>query len=257
MSAETASSRAGTGVTVDPAEVAKFAAMADSWWDPKGKFAPLHQLNPLRLRVIRDAACAAFGRNPNAPKPLAGLRALDIGCGGGLVSEPLARMGAAVTGVDAAPPGLEAARAHAARSDLAIDYRVGTAEALLAAGEGPFDIVLALEIVEHVADPKLFLKTCARLVGPGGVLALSTLNRTPKAFAMAIVGAEHVMRWLPVGTHDWSKFLKPEEIVAPLTEEGLSVETPVGLAYDPFSASWRLSRDASVNYMLTARRAES
>jgi 2-polyprenyl-6-hydroxyphenyl methylase/3-demethylubiquinone-9 3-methyltransferase len=254
MSADAATDNGGTSATVDPAEVAKFAAMADSWWDPKGKFAPLHQLNPLRLRVIRDAACAAFGRNAKTPLPLDGLRALDIGCGGGLVSEPLARMGAAVTGIDATPPGLEAARAHAARSDLRIDYRVGSAEELLAAGEGPFDIVLALEIVEHVAAPALFLKTCARLVAPGGVLVVSTLNRTPKAFAMAIVGAEHVMRWLPVGTHDWSKFLKPEEIAAPLTEQGLAVEPATGLVYDPFSATWRLSRDTAVNYMIAARR---
>jgi 2-polyprenyl-6-hydroxyphenyl methylase/3-demethylubiquinone-9 3-methyltransferase len=255
MSAGVASEKRGTGATVDPAEVAKFAAMADSWWDPKGKFAPLHQLNPLRLRVIRDAACAAFERNPTAPRPLDGLRALDIGCGGGLVSEPLARLGATVTGIDATPPGLEAARAHAVRSDLAIDYRVGSAESLLAAGENPFDLVLALEIVEHVADPNLFLQTCAQLVAPGGVLVVSTLNRTPKAFAMAIVGAEHLMRWLPVGTHDWAKFLKPEEIAAPLTEQGLAVEPAVGMVYDPFSATWRLSRDASVNYMMTARRA--
>ncbi len=187
-------------------------------------------------------------------RPLEGLSLLDVGCGGGLVSEPLARLGARVTGVDAAEAGVGAARAHAAQSGLEIDYRVGTAEGLLDAGEGPYDVVLALEIVEHVADPDGFLRTCARLVAPGGLLVVSTLNRTPKAFALAIVGAEHVLRWLPRGTHDWSRFMRPEEVAAPLKAEGLAPDKPVGVVFRPLAGVWRISGDVSVNYMLTARR---
>jgi 2-polyprenyl-6-hydroxyphenyl methylase/3-demethylubiquinone-9 3-methyltransferase len=241
--------------SVDPQEIRKFAAMAAEWWDPKGKFRPLHVLNPLRLGFIRDAVVETRGLDAEARRPLQGLRLLDIGCGGGLVCEPMARLGAVVTGIDASDAGVAVARAHAAQSGLAIDYRVATAEALVAAGEAAFDVVLALEIVEHVADPDAFLATCARLVAPGGLLVVSTLNRTPKAFALAIVGAELVLRWLPRGTHDWSKFLKPEEVAAPLAEQGLAVGETVGVAYDPVAGIWRLSRDASVNYMLTARRA--
>ena len=240
--------------TIDAEEVAKFSAMAADWWNPTGKFRPLHVLNPVRIRFIRDAACAAFGLDATARAPLDGLRLLDVGCGGGLIAEPMARLGAQVTGVDAAEANVKTASVHAAEVGLAIDYRAGTAEALIEAGEPPFDIVLALEIVEHVADVDVFLKTCARLLAPGGLLVLSTLNRTPKAFALAIVGAEHVLRWLPRGTHDWSKFVTPEEMRAPLAAEGLTVAPAVGVSYTPIADRWRLSRDVSVNYMMTARR---
>jgi 2-polyprenyl-6-hydroxyphenyl methylase/3-demethylubiquinone-9 3-methyltransferase len=243
------------GASVDRDELRKFAAMADEWWNPRGKFRPLHVLNPLRLGFIRDAVVSARGLDPAARQPLLGLRLLDIGCGGGLVCEPMARLGADVTGIDASDAGVAAARAHAAQSGLAIDYRVATAETLVAAGEAAFDAVLALEIVEHVTDPAAFLRTCARLVAPGGLLVVSTLNRTPKAFALAIVGAEYVLGWLPRGTHDWSKFLKPEEVAAPLREQGLAIEEPVGVVFDPIAGVWRLAGDTGVNYMLTARRA--
>jgi 2-polyprenyl-6-hydroxyphenyl methylase/3-demethylubiquinone-9 3-methyltransferase len=241
--------------SVDPHEIRKFAALAAEWWDPKGKFRPLHVLNPLRLGFIRDAVVEARGLDPAARRPLEGLRLLDIGCGGGLVSEPMARLGGAVTGIDAASESIAAARAHAEAGGVAVDYRATTAETLAESGVAPFDVVLALEIVEHVADPKSFLATCAQLVTPGGLLIVSTFNRTPKAFALAIVGAEWMLGWLPRGTHDWSKFLKPEEIAAPLRAEGFEVGEVVGVAYDPVSGEWRLSRDTGVNYMLTARRA--
>ncbi len=240
--------------SVDPAEVAKFDRMAAQWWDLKGEAAPLHALNPVRLGYIRDIVVKARGLDPEARRPFSGLRLLDVGCGGGLLSEPLARLGGAVTGIDAAAEGVAVARAHAVQSDLSIDYRETTAEALLDSGEGSFDVVCALEIVEHVADPAAFLKTCARLVAPGGQLFVSTLNRTPRAYAVAIAGAEHLLRWLPAGTHDWNKFLKPEEVRAPLTEEGLHVEDPVGLVFDLPTRQWRLGGDVGVNYMLTARR---
>lgn len=240
--------------SIDPDEVAKFSAMAAEWWDPKGKFKPLHKFNPVRLGFIRDTACAHFGLDDMARKPLEGLRVLDIGCGGGLVSEPMARLGASVTGVDASEANIKTALTHAREGGLDIDYRAGTAEGLLEAGVEPFDIVLNLEVVEHVADPAQFMKDTAALLRPGGLMIAATLNRTPKAFALAIVGAEYVLRWLPPGTHEFSKFLTPAEVAAPLQMAGLETDRPQGVSYNPVSDSWRLSDDTKVNYMLVARR---
>lgn len=239
------------GSTVDDAEVARFAASAASWWDPSGQFRPLHQLNPVRLTFIRDRLAAHFGRDIRATKPFGGLRLLDIGCGGGLVCEPMARLGAAVTGIDAAAEALAVARAHAAGAGLDIDYREAAVEELAAAGES-FDAVLALEIIEHVADPALFLAAAARLVRPGGGFVASTLNRTPKAFAFAIIGAEYLLRWLPRGTHQWRKFLRPSELVAGLRQHGLIAKEISGLSYDPIAGRWLLSRDIDVNYLVFA-----
>lgn len=249
LAAETAS-----GTSVDPHEAAKFAAMAAEWWDPTGKFRPLHKFNPVRLRFIKDTVCSALGRDPNAAKPFEGLRLLDIGCGGGLLSEPMTRLGAAVTGVDAGARNIGVARSHAESVGLDIDYRCTTAEALIEAGEPPFDVILNMEVVEHVADPGLFLRDCARLLAPGGVMIIATLNRTAKAFALAIVGAEYVLGWLPKGTHQFEKFLRPGEVRAPLETEGLRVEGPIGVSFNPLADAWSLTSDAGVNYMMTARR---
>lgn len=240
--------------TVDPGEVAKFAAMAADWWSPRGKFRPLHQLNPTRLAFIRDTVTAHFARAPRTRRPLEGLRLLDIGCGGGLVSEPMARLGAQVTGVDATAPNVKAAKVHAESAGLAIDYRVGAAELLLAAGEAPFDVVLNLEVVEHVADVDVYLAACADLVAPGGLMILSTVNRTPKAFALAIFAAERLLRWVPAGTHEYDKLVRPEEARRALERAGLAVDEPVGVSYQPLSGGWTLTKDASVNYMLVARK---
>jgi 2-polyprenyl-6-hydroxyphenyl methylase/3-demethylubiquinone-9 3-methyltransferase len=240
--------------SIDPAEVAKFSAMAADWWNPKGKFRPLHRFNPVRLRFIRETAEAHFGLTPSLMKPLDGKRLLDIGCGGGLVSEPMTRLGARVTGVDASEANIKTALTHAREQGLAIDYRTGTAEGLIAAGEAPFDIVLNLEVVEHVADPARFLKDTASLVAPGGLMIVATLNRTAKALATAIIGAEYILRWLPRGTHDWSKFLSPEEVRSPLEEAGLTAKEAIGVSFQPLSGQWALSADTSVNYMVVARR---
>lgn len=237
--------------SIDPAEIAGFEAMAAEWWDSNGKFAPLHRLNPARLGYLRDRLTDRFGLDTRVRRPLAGLKLLDIGCGGGLVAEPLARLGAAVTGVDAGAGNIGIARAHAARAGLDIDYRCVAAESLAAAGER-FDAVLALEVVEHVADLDAFLATAATLVRPGGLLVLSTLNRTVKAFALAIVGAEYVMRWLPRGTHRWDRFLRPHELARAVRGTGLAVTDITGMAYDPLRGDWRLGRDTAVNYLLAA-----
>jgi len=248
---KTATGETKATTTVDRAEIARFAESADSWWDPSGAFRPLHQLNPVRLAFIRDRLAAYFGRDIHAPKPFAGLRLLDIGCGGGLVSEPLARLGAAVTGVDAAGEALAIARAHAESAGLDIEYRQAAAEDLADAGES-FDAVLALEIVEHVADPALFLTAAARLVRPGGAFIAATLNRTPKAFVFGILGAEYLLRWLPRGTHQWRKFLRPSEIAAGLRPHGLIVKDISGLSYSPLAGRWTLSHKLDVNYLLFA-----
>ena len=236
--------------TVDPAEVERFSRIADEWWDPTGKFAPLHRLGPVRIGYIRDRTAAHWGRDALSGQPLKGLSVLDIGCGGGLLSEPMARLGATVTGVDASARNIAVAGLHAGKQALEIDYRQGTAEAL-AKGDARFDIVLALEIVEHVADVDLFLKSCGRLVKPGGLLFLSTLNRTAKAWALAIAGAEYVLGWLPRGTHDWKKFLKPSEAVRGLEAGGITTKEIVGVVYSPLSRAWSLNKtDLDVNFML-------
>lgn len=237
--------------TVDRDEVRRFAELAEAWWDPAGKFRPLHKLNPARLAFLRDRLTAHFGRDARSVRPFAGLTLLDVGCGGGLISEPMARLGFAVTGLDAGAEGIAVARRHAASSGLTIDYRQATAEDLAATGER-FDVVLALEVVEHVADPALFLGSAAALVRPGGALVLATINRTPKAFAFAIVGAEYLLRWLPRGTHHWNKFLRPSEIVAALRPHGLAAKEVAGLIYDPWRDRWQLSPDLDVNYLLFA-----
>lgn len=240
--------------SVDPAEVAKFQAMADEWWNPEGKFKPLHMLNPCRLDYITRQVAAEFDRDPAAPRPFAGLRLLDIGCGGGLLSEPMARLGAEVVGADAAARNIPVARLHAERSGLAIDYRVTTAEDLAAAGE-TFDVVLNMEVVEHVADPQAYLSACARLLRPGGLMVCSTLNRNPKSFVMAIVGAEYVMRWLPRGTHDWRKFITPDELYMMLRAAGLDPVDRKGMVFNPVRWSWGLSdRDLSCNYVTASVR---
>ncbi len=243
-----------TATTIDPAEVAKFERMAAEWWDPNGKFKPLHMLNPCRLDYITAQIAAEFGRDPAADRPFAGLRLLDIGCGGGLLSEPMARLGARVTGADAAARNIPVAALHAAQSGLAIDYRHTTAEALAEAGER-FDVVLNMEVVEHVPDPAAYLAVCARLLNPGGLMICSTINRTAKSFALAIVGAEWVMRWLPKGTHDWRRFLRPDELGAHLRAAGLDPVDRKGFVFDPLGWSWSISdRDLSVNYVTTSVR---
>jgi len=233
----------------DPAELEKFRRMAAEWWDPSGKFKPLHRFNPVRLEYIRDRACEHFGRDKNAMCPLEGLSLLDVGCGGGLLCEPMARLGATVTGIDAVAQNIEIASLHAAESSLDISYRAETAEHILAEG-GQFDIVLNMEVVEHVADPAAFLGDCARLVAPGGLTFAATLNRTPKAFALAIVGAEYVMRWLPRGTHDWRKFVKPSELVQGLEAGGVEMLELTGVVFNPLTGGWSRKRsDMDVNYM--------
>ena len=237
--------------SIDPADVERFSRIAAEWWDPRGKFAPLHRFNPIRLSFIRDQALLHFGRDGALRRPFEGLRVLDIGCGGGLLSEPMARLGFAVTGVDASTRNIGTASSHAAEQGLAIDYRASTAEDLLAAGEGAFDLILNMEVIEHVADPGAFLRDCTRLLRPGGLMIVATLNRTLKAFALAKVGAEYVLRWLPVGTHDWSKFLKPDELRGFLAGEPVTLDGPFGVVFDPLGGRWTMSHDTDVNYMIT------
>lgn len=253
---ETARAGQATGFSVDPDEVARFSALAAKWWDPKGDFAPLHKFNPVRLGFIRDQALARFQRDPAARRPFEGLRLLDVGCGGGLLSEPMRRLGFSVTGVDASERNIGTASVHAREQGLDIDYRCATAEQLAEEGTEPFDVVLNMEVVEHVADPDRFLAVCAGLLRPGGLMIVATLNRTPKAFALAVVGAEYVLRWLPRGTHDWRKFLKPDEVRAPLEAAGLEVFGPFGVTYSPFSDRWSLGPDTDVNFMVTGVRPE-
>ncbi|MDZ7710078.1 MAG: bifunctional 2-polyprenyl-6-hydroxyphenol methylase/3-demethylubiquinol 3-O-methyltransferase UbiG [Roseovarius sp.] len=240
--------------TIDPAEVAKFEAMAAEWWDPSGKFKPLHMLNPCRLDYITSQIAAEFDRDLATGAPFKGLRLLDIGCGGGLLSEPMARLGADVVGADAAPRNIPVAQVHAEQSNLDIDYRHTTAEDMAASGER-FDVVLNMEVVEHVSDPLAYLTACHDLLKPGGLMVCSTINRNARSFGMAIIGAEYVMRWLPKGTHQWSKFITPDELFGLLARAGLDPVDRKGFVFNPVTWQWRLSdRDLSVNYVTTSLR---
>jgi len=239
--------------SIDRDEVARFEAIAATWWDPAGPMAVLHRFNPVRLAYIRDAACRHFGRDPKAPFPLSGLSVVDVGCGGGVLSEPLARLGADVTGLDPAPTNVRVAQAHADAAGVAVEYRAQTIEDVVAGG-ARFDIVLAMEVVEHVVDRTAFVATACMAVKPGGLLFAATLNRTLRSYALAIVGAEYVLGWLPKGTHDWEKFVKPRELIGDVEAGGLSVTDTTGVVFNPLDGSWRASRDTAVNYMIAARK---
>ena len=239
--------------SIDPAETAKFAAMAETWWDPQGKFRPLHKFNPTRIAFIRDRVAAHHGQDPLGPRPLADLRLLDIGCGGGLLAEPMTRLGARVTGIDAVARNIAVARLHAEGGGLAIDYRTATPEELVADGV-KFDVILNMEVVEHVADRAAFLAACCELLAEDGLLFIATLNRTAKAFALAVVGAEYVLGWLPRGTHDWRKFVRPSELAAGLRPHGVDFAELTGVSYNPLADKWSLSPDLDVNYMAVAAR---
>jgi 2-polyprenyl-6-hydroxyphenyl methylase/3-demethylubiquinone-9 3-methyltransferase len=242
--------------TVDQAEVERFSALAAEWWDPRGKMAPLHKFNPIRIGYVRDQAAARFGRDRKRLDSMKSLHVLDIGCGGGLLSEPLARLGASVVGIDPSETNIEAARRHADLADLPIDYRCTTAEELAQTRER-FDMVLAMEVVEHVADVPLFVQSCAKMTRPGGLLIVATINRTLKSFALAIVGAEYILRWLPVGSHRWDKFVTPNELEIAIEQGGLTVTHEQGVVYNLFRDEWQLSNDTDVNYMLAAERGDT
>jgi len=239
--------------TIDPAEVERFSRMAQEWWNPNGKFKPLHKFNPVRLGYIRDQVAAHFGRDPHAAKPFEGLRFLDIGCGGGLLCEPMSRLGAEIVGADASAVNIEVAKLHAAESGLTIDYRAETAEALADQGER-FDVILNMEVVEHVADIDLFISKCSEMLKPGGIMFVATINRTLKAWGLAIIGAEYVLRWLPKGTHDFRKLVRPEELEGSLTSKGLFIKDRTGVTYNPLMDRWQRSRDMDVNYMVLAEK---
>ncbi|KPB00272.1 bifunctional 2-polyprenyl-6-hydroxyphenol methylase/3-demethylubiquinol 3-O-methyltransferase UbiG [Ahrensia marina] len=239
--------------TIDQDDVDRFSAMAAEWWDPAGKFKPLHKFNPVRLRYIRETVTEHFELDASQDKPFSGLRILDIGCGGGLLCEPMARMGADVVGADASEKNIEIAKIHAKQSELTIDYRATTSENLDAQGE-QFDVILNMEVVEHVSDVDLFLKSCAHMVKPGGLIFIATINRTTKARALAIFMAENVLRWLPKGTHQYEKLVKPSEIDAALEGTGVSVFKRSGVFYNPLTDDWNLSKDMDVNYMVVAKR---
>lgn len=245
------------GFSIDRGEVARFSALAAKWWDVKGEFAPLHKFNPTRVGFIRDTCLDHFGRDPKARSAFVALRLLDVGCGGGLLSEPMCRMGFNVTGLDASEKNIGTATAHADMGGLDIRYLNQTVEQLAASGEVLYDVVLTMEVIEHVTDPEAFLKTCAALVKPGGLLFVATLNRTLKAHALAIVGAEYVLNWVPKGTHDWNKFLSPTEICTFLDGTPLLTDPAVGVSFNPLSQAWALSDDTDVNYMIVARYPES
>ncbi|MFL6818973.1 MAG: bifunctional 2-polyprenyl-6-hydroxyphenol methylase/3-demethylubiquinol 3-O-methyltransferase UbiG [Bradyrhizobium sp.] len=239
-----------TGTTVDPAEVAKFSRLSDEWWDPNGKMAPLHKINPLRLSYIRDAACRKFDRNAKSLSCLSGLRIVDIGCGAGLLCEPFTRLGAQVIGIDPSATNIAAARLHADKGHLSIDYRCTSVEQMDVRER--FDIVLAMEVVEHVSDVSKFLNRCAAMLKPGGMMVISTINRNWKSFALAIVGAEYILRWLPRGTHQWEKFVTPDELAHHLDSNRLAITDQTGVVYSPFADRWSLSSDMDVNYMVVA-----
>jgi 2-polyprenyl-6-hydroxyphenyl methylase/3-demethylubiquinone-9 3-methyltransferase len=239
--------------SVDPAEVARFDALAADWWDPDGRMAPLHKINPLRLGFIRDEVCRHYGRDAKAPFSFSGLSVLDIGCGAGLLSEPMARLGGTVAALDPASANIAAARRHAEAGGLSIDYRDEPVEAVAARGE-IFDVVLAMEVVEHVVDVESFVRACGAVVAPGGLLLMATLNRTLRSFALAIVGAEYVLRWLPRGTHDWDKFVTPDELGQAIRAAGLRRVRNRGMIFDPLAREWRLGRDTAVNYLAVAEK---
>lgn len=243
----------GASTTIDPAEVARFERIAETWWDPAGPMKVLHKFNPVRLAYIRNEACRRFGRDPRSARSLEGLTILDVGCGGGVLSEPLARLGATVTGLDPAPTNISVARLHAERAGVPVDFRNETVEAVVARGE-TFDMVLAMEVVEHVADVQAFVEACVQAVKPGGVLVMATINRTLRSFASAIVGAEYILGWLPKGTHEWDRFVTPDELTDAIGKAGLAVNDLTGVGYNPLRDSWSLSQDLSVNYMLLASR---
>jgi 2-polyprenyl-6-hydroxyphenyl methylase/3-demethylubiquinone-9 3-methyltransferase len=251
---DSASSIATPASSIDPDEVARFSALAAEWWDPKGKFGVLHKFNPVRLGYIHEKLCAHFGLDEKLAHPFKGLRILDIGCGGGLICEPMARLGATIVGVDASQKNINTASVHAQEQGLTIDYRATTAEALLAKGE-TFDVVLNMEVVEHVADVDSFVADCAAMVKPGGLMVIATINRTAKAFFMAIIGAERLLRWLPVGTHQYEKLVKPEELASALAPTGMAIIDKAGVAFNPLEDRWkRVPNDLDVNYMVLAAR---
>ncbi len=237
--------------TVDAAEIARFSAMAAEWWDPRGKFRPLHKFNPVRLAYIKTKVATHYGCDATSMRPFEGLRFLDIGCGGGLLSEPMCRLGATMVAADASAENIATASIHAREQGLTIDYRATTAEALMAAGE-KFDVILNMEVIEHVADRDAFLRCCAAMLKPGGIMFVATLNRTLKAMGLAIIGAEYILRWLPRGTHDWSKFITPDEMKAGLAASGLTLEELTGVIYSPLRDKWTLGKDTDVNYMMLA-----
>jgi 2-polyprenyl-6-hydroxyphenyl methylase / 3-demethylubiquinone-9 3-methyltransferase len=239
--------------SLDEAEVEKFSKMAAEWWNPSGKFGVLHVFNPVRLTYIREQVTARLGLDPYERQPFTGLRFLDIGCGGGLLSEPMARLGATVTGIDPSEKNIKTASVHAAEQELAINYRAMTAEALAAEGQ-TFDVILNMEVIEHVADPGAFVGTCASLLKPGGLIFIATLNRTLKSFGLAIIGAEYILGWIPKGTHQWEKFIKPDELKADLVRSNLKYLDETGVVYHPLANEWRRARDMDVNYMLVARK---
>jgi 2-polyprenyl-6-hydroxyphenyl methylase/3-demethylubiquinone-9 3-methyltransferase len=242
------------GPSIDPADVARFSAQAAEWWDSRGPFAPLHRFNPARLAFVRDRVAERFGRDAKTREAFAGLTLLDVGCGGGLIAEPMRRLGFAVTAVDASSENIGTARAHADQQGLEIAYRAATVEQLEAEGAGPFDVVLTMEVIEHVADPEAFVRACSRLVKPGGLMIVATLNRTLKALALGKVAAEYVLRWVPAGTHDWRQFIRPDELRRMLSHEPVTVTGPYGLAYDLLADRWREGQDADINYMMIATR---
>lgn len=244
-----------TSVSVDPAEMASFSRMAADWWDPTGPFKPLHIMNGARLNLIKETVCEHFGLDPDIERPLEGLRVLDIGCGGGLLCEPMVRLGASVTGVDALERNLKTAKTHAEQVGISVDYRHGTIEQMVEQGERPYDVVLNMEVIEHVANPPHFMADCAAMVktpttkAPGGIMLCSTINRTMKAFAFAIVGAEYVLRWLPRGTHQYDKFVKPAELSRWMSDAGLAITDQIGMTLNPLTNVWTVSGDKSINYV--------
>jgi 2-polyprenyl-6-hydroxyphenyl methylase/3-demethylubiquinone-9 3-methyltransferase len=241
--------------TLDPAEVEKFSKMAAEWWNPHGKFGVLHVFNPVRLTYVKEQVCARFARDPFDSRPFSGLRFLDIGCGGGLLTEPMARLGAEIVGVDPSEKNIKTATVHALETELAIDYRCCTAEDLAAAGE-KFDVILNMEVIEHVKDPQAFTQICISMLKPEGLMFVATISRTLKSFGLAIIGAEYILGWLPKGTHHWEKFIKPDELKSWLGDNNVTVKGETGVTYHPLANAWKRSRDMDVNYMLVGQKGQ-